>query len=300
MTFSQSVKQELCHAKFHCPECGFLCTYMALSLCQRQSPEILYRSDRPEVVEFLAENLVEDIGVIATVTNPDLSAKGKNKVLLLTLEDKEDRQAFFKRYEIPMKNVLEKVKKACCRAAVLRGAFLSCGTIVDPAREYHLEFRFLDRGQADLFASFCEGFDLHFHRATRKETDILYLKESEHIEDLLTFMGAVKSAMNLMDVKIVKEVRNNVNRITNCETANIQKTVTASVKQVRDIELIRAGKGLSFLSEDLQKTAKARLKYPELSLGELCKVIDPNLSRSGLNHRLKRLSAIAEEMKKEK
>lgn len=300
MTFSQSVKQELCNAKLHCQECGFVFTYAAIRFAPVKEPGVLYRSDYRETIVLLAEKLVEETGVIATVTDPDLTARAKNKVFLLTLEDPEDRAAFERRYGNPLEECLQRLKRDCCRAAFLRGLFISCGSVVDPSREYHLELKFPDRGQADLIRNLYAEYGFPFHQTKRKGQEILYLKESEHIEDLLTYMGAVKSAMSMMDVKIVKEVRNNVNRITNCETANIQKTVAASVRQVQDIELILKEKGLGYLSDDLQKTAEARLQYPELSLGELCGVLNCGLSKSGLNHRLKKLSSIAEELRQQK
>ena len=280
-------------------ECGFAFTYAALKFIPKEN-DILYRSDHRESIVLLAEKLVEDIGVIATITDPDLSTKAKNKIFLLTLEDREDKLAFQNRYGISIETCISGLKKECCKSAFLRGVFLSCGTVVDPSREYHLELKLRNQQEAKVIQKFCDSCGFTFHLTQRKGQTVLYMKESEHIEDVLIFIGAVKSAMNMMDVKIVKEVRNNVNRITNCETANIQKTVTASVRQVQDIEYNNKQKGIGYLSEDLQQTANARLQYPELSLGELCSMMNCGISKSGLSHRFKKISLIAEEIKQEK
>ena len=138
-----------------------------------------------------------------------------------------------------------------------------------------------------------------FRRTRRKEWEILYLKDSDCIADFLTLLGAVQNSMDLVQTKIYKELRNNANRVTNCETANIDKTVQAASRQIQDIQLVLDKKGEGALSEDLLAVARARIAYPEESLSELCRILGSGISRSGLNHRLKRLSALAEAIRAE-
>ena len=131
----------------------------------------------------------------------------------------------------------------------------------------------------------------------RKGNFILYMKESEQIEDFLTWIGATKATLKLMDIKIVKGMRNKVNRATNCETANLDKTVSASRSQVADIAYIKERRGLSYLDEELRPLAELRLENPECSLRELAAMLNPPLSRSGVNHRLKRIQQAAQELR---
>ena len=135
--------------------------------------------------------------------------------------------------------------------------------------------------------------------ARRKGSELLYLKESEQIEDFLTLIGAPVSSMRLMEVKVMKTVRNHVNRTTNCETANLNKTVSAAASQVQDIRFIRDTVGLSYLGPELQEVAELRLKNEEMSLRELAANLSQPISRSGVNHRLRRISEIAEKLREQ-
>ena len=138
---------------------------------------------------------------------------------------------------------------------------------------------------------------VHFKLTHRKGSPLLYLKESEQIEDFLTLTGATKATLKLMDIKIVKEMRNKVNRTTNCETANLGKTVEASQAQVADIAYVKERRGLSYFDEDLQELAALRLENPECSLRELAGLLSVSISRSGVNHRLKRISEAAAKLR---
>jgi len=184
-----------------------------------------------------------------------------------------------------------------CIPYFLRGAFLVCGALSDPARGYHLEF---DAGTLNLSRDLSAliGENLVQPKITvRRGSHIVYYKESENIEDILTYMGATKSTVEMMNAKILKDVRNRVNRRTNCETANIDKTVAASAEQVEDIELIYKQRGREYLSDDLRTLADLRLENPELSLRELGEMLEPNLTRSGVNHRMSKLSQMAEDLR---
>lgn len=184
-------------------------------------------------------------------------------------------------------------EKECCRKAFVRGAFLSGGTVIDPKKNYNLEmvtpYLGLSRDMHRLLLK-C-GFD--FKMVTRKSKYVLYLKNSEAISDFLTYMGAYQAQMELLNIKIEKEIRNDFNRTANSETANLEKTINASVRQVQAIEKIQRTRGLDSLPDDLREIAVLRLKHKELSLSELGMLMNPPLSKSGVNHRLKKLMELA-------
>ena len=189
------------------------------------------------------------------------------------------------------------IKNACCRRAYLRGAFLCIGSISDPAKGYHLEFVCDHAAQAEQVKELIHDFDIDAHIIMRKKYHVVYVKEGEAIVDLLNVMGAYVSLMELENLRIVKDVRNSVNRRVNCETANIGKTVTASSKQIEDIEYIRDHYGIDNLPDNLKEMAQVRILHPDAPLNELGKYLSPPVGKSGVNHRLRRLSEIADSIR---
>lgn len=179
----------------------------------------------------------------------------------------------------------------------LRGAFISCGIVSDPNKEYHLEFSVGDEEKSNYLCRLINESGMKIKISSRKGKYILYTKDSEGISDILTFIGAMISSMEIMNAKIYKGVRNNVNRAVNCEAANIDKIVTASRKQIEDIEFIEKTKGLGCLSEELKIIAELRRDNPEMSLSEIGKLAVPEISRSGVYHRLKKIGEIAERLR---
>ncbi len=186
------------------------------------------------------------------------------------------------------------IKNACCRRAYLRGAFLVTGSMSDPEKSYHLEFVCITSRQAVQLQEIIRDFHIEARIVTRKNHFIVYMKEGAGIVDLLNVMGAHISLMNLENLRIVKEMRNSINRRVNCETANITKTVNAASKQIADILLIQETMGLQRLQDGLRETAEIRLEYPDATLKELGQYLNPPVGKSGVNHRLRKLSEIAE------
>ena len=180
----------------------------------------------------------------------------------------------------------------------LRGAFLSCGVVTDPNKSYHLEFSVGDKEKSKELHRIITESGMKVKTSCRKDKYILYSKDSEAIADILTYIGAMLNSMEVMNAKIYKDVRNNVNRAVNCETANIDKTIEAGRKQAAAIEIIESTKGLGFLSEDLRKIAEIRKESIDLSLSDIGKMVEPPISRSGVYHRLKKICEIAEGLKK--
>lgn len=183
--------------------------------------------------------------------------------------------------------------------AFLRGIFVSCGSVTDPRKEYHLEIVLPENQRCQILVEFIREHGIEIKTTTRCGNTVIYIKESTLIEDFLTYIGAGMRALEIMQVKIEKDLRNRANRSVNCECANLDKTVAASEKSRRDIEFIIGKNAMKSLSAELRETAELRLANPESSLSELCKMFDPPISRSGLNHRLKRLSKVAESLRNE-
>jgi cell division protein WhiA len=180
--------------------------------------------------------------------------------------------------------------------AYIRGAFLGGGSISNPEKTYHLEFVTHDVEYAQDLSKLINSFGLGSKVIQRKSSFIVYLKEGEQIVDLLNIVGAHSSLLELENIRIMKEMRNNVNRLVNCETANLSKTVNAAVRQVESIKLIQKQIGLARLPQNLREIAELRLNFPDESLKELGEMLDPPVGKSGVNHRLRRIEKIAEEL----
>jgi len=187
----------------------------------------------------------------------------------------------------------------CCKRSYLRGAFLGAGSLTDPNKDYHFEISVPDSEKAEELKNIISSFDADAKTVIRKKQYVVYVKDSGMISDILNVMGAPISMMELENVKILKDVRNRVNRQVNCDAANIKKSVAASGKQLEDIALIRKVTGFEGIPAELKETAILRESYPEASLAELVVYNGEKIGKSGLNHRLKRLSAIADKLRSE-
>lgn len=187
-----------------------------------------------------------------------------------------------------------------CRQAFLRGAFLSGGSVTDPQKGYHLELATTHRSVSRELTALLLEMGYSPKEATRKANYITYFKQSEAIEDLLTAIGAPVSAMELMNAKAEKLLRNGVNRRVNCEAANVDKTVDAALEQRRAIQVLRQAGVLDTLSPKLREAAQLREENPELSLSQLADLCDPPVTKSSLSHRLRKLIALSKQTEEEK
>lgn len=192
------------------------------------------------------------------------------------------------------------VQAVCCKRAYIRGAFLAAGSMSDPNKSYHFEIVCGRKEQAEYLKNMIRSFGLDAKIVMRKSNYIVYLKEGAQIVDVLNVMEAPGALMELENVRIMKEMRNSVNRKVNCETANIKKIVSAAVRQREDIEYIRDTIGFDKLPEGLRTIALARLMYPDAPLKELGAALEPALGKSGVNHRLRKLSEIADRLREHK
>ncbi len=194
-----------------------------------------------------------------------------------------------------VRNIL--VQQPCCRRAFIRGVFLASGSMSDPKKSYHFEIVCATKEKGEQVEAIINSFDMDAKIVLRKNHYVVYLKEGAQIVDILNIMEAHVALMELENVRILKDMRNTVNRKVNCETANINKTVSASMKQVNDILYIQETIGLEELSEGLREVAELRLLYQELPLKELGELLEVPVGKSGVNHRLRKLGTIAEELR---
>ena len=198
---------------------------------------------------------------------------------------------------LSVENVI--VQAVCCKRAYIRGAFIASGSMSDPDKSYHFEIVCGTLKQAEYLRNMINSFEMDAKIVKRKKSYVVYLKEGSQIVDILNIMEAHVALLELENVRIMKEMRNTVNRKVNCETANINKTVSASVRQMEDIIYIRDNIGFDKLPDGLKDVALTRLTYPDATLKELGGLLENPIGKSGVNHRLRKLSEIAEKLREQ-
>lgn len=211
-----------------------------------------------------------------------------------------EKLAIIKEQDIFTHHISDKYfKKSCCKKAYLRGAFLAGGSVNNPeTSSYHLEIFNFQQAHNKSICDLLNTFDLRARELKRRNGYITYIKEAERITEFLIIIGAHNALFKFEDVRIVRDVRNSVNRLVNCETANLNKTIGAAFRQVESIKLIKETVGLDVLPDHLQKIAKLRLEHQEASLKELGELLaSEKISKSGINHRLRRLDQIANKIR---
>ncbi len=189
------------------------------------------------------------------------------------------------------------IKRRCCKRAYIRGAFLGGGSISNPEKTYHLEFvtNYEDHGE-DL-SLIINSFGLSSKIVMRKENYVVYIKEGEQIVDILNIIGAHQALLKLEDIRVLKDIRNNINRLVNCETANLGKTINASLKQIENIEIIDRYMGIHKLSNNLREVAELRLENTDASLKEIGMMLEPPVGKSGINHRFRKIEELADKLR---
>ncbi len=232
--------------------------------------------------------LKRNISYVLMVTS-DMGAEN----LLRELGILSQEEGFFTMNKVP-ENL---TKDNECVRAFIRGAFLGGGSISDPEKNYHLEFVTNNEEFAESLKDLINSLGFNSKTVSRKSNYVVYLKESEQISDLLNIVGAHQALLSLESTKIVKEMRNNVNRIVNCETANLSKTVNAAVRQIENIKYIEEKVGLSYLPDNLREIAFLRIENEDLTLKELGEMAIPQLSKSAVNHRLRKIEHIAQDLR---
>lgn len=191
----------------------------------------------------------------------------------------------------------EIVRKRCCKRACLRGIFLGAGTISDPGKAYHTEIVCASELMAADVRKLINSFGMNAKISRRKNRYVVYLKEGEQVEDFLNLLGARQQLFKIQDIRILRDMRNRANRISNCETANVDKTILTAGRQIEDIRLIEKTRGLDSLPDKLREAAFLRLENPEASIVELAGMTDPPMKKSGFNHRLQKLAELADKIR---
>lgn len=192
------------------------------------------------------------------------------------------------------------IKRRCDQKAYLRGAFLAGGSINNPEGTYHLEIVSNDEQHAQALCQLIKRFKLRAKVSMRKNWYVVYLKESEHIVDFLGIVGAHHALLEFENVRVLKDVRNQVNRLVNCETANLDKIVDAAVRQLENIQFIADTIGLQSLPPTLRDIAELRLQYSEASLKELGEMLKPKVGKSGVNHRMRKIDELADQIRNQR
>ncbi|WP_026476709.1 DNA-binding protein WhiA [Alkaliphilus transvaalensis] len=205
---------------------------------------------------------------------------------------RREEDSFDITYDIPE----DIIKSQCCKRSYLRGAFLGGGSVSDPEKTYHLEFVTNSLEHSEVVKNLVNDFDLNAKIIQRKGSFVVYLKEGDQVVDLLNIIGAHSALLDLENVRIMKQMRNDINRIVNCETANLSKTVNASIRQIENIEYIKATVGLHKLPNNLREIAEIRLNHQEASLKELGQMLNPSIGKSGVNHRLRKIEEFAQKL----
>ncbi|MDO5154642.1 MAG: DNA-binding protein WhiA [Eubacteriales bacterium] len=191
------------------------------------------------------------------------------------------------------------IQKDCCKKSFIRGVFLAAGSVNDPNKAYHFEIVVQNREMAEVVRDVINGFSMDAKIVKRKKYYVVYLKEGSMIVDILNIMEAYVGLMDMENIRILKDMRNDINRRNNCDIANIKKTVSAARRQIEDIEYIEKTKGLKYLKDSLRVIAELRLEEPDANLTELGEMLNPPVSKSGVNHRLRKISSIAQTIRKE-
>mgnify|MGYP004546317529 CR=1 FL=1 len=301
MTFSTKVKNELCKISRPFNDSSIKLLYGLLLFSRNfKASDISFYTENKNVSELICDLILQNFGCIVDI----ISSNKVKENLILKIPYAQDRQEILKKFGVLDDKINLKINNDLLKTQndlklFLRGVFLTCGTVTDPQNGYHLEFSVpymnLSKCLVELLSSI-KSINLKVKSTVRKGNFVVYIKDSADITDFLTYVGASTSAMDFMQVKMVKEVRNYVNRTTNFETANISKIANAAATQIEAIKKIKKCGKFNCLDEISKELANLRIKNPEMSLRELGENLSIPLTRSGVNHKMKKILNISENM----
>ena len=308
MSFSGMVKEELSRQISMARHCRIAEISALLSACGRmtQDGRLRFQTENDAVVRKYFTLLQKTFNIEKEISVRENSHLKRVKVYVLEISDPEEIREILQATKLIADSkfcdtlILQDmlvVQQSCCKRAYIRGAFLASGSISDPEKGYHFEIVYPDERKAQQLQTIIRSFSVDAKIVQRKKSYVVYVKEGAQIVDMLAVMEANVALMDLENIRILKEMRNSVNRKVNCETANINKTVNAAVKQMEDIKLIQQVMGFEQLSDGLAQIAELRMQYPEATLKELGMMLSPQVGKSGVNHRLRKLSALADELR---
>ena len=313
MSFSSKVKEELSKDCNNPRHCCIAETAAIISMCgkvifdEKDRVRIEIHTENVTVARKYFTLLKKTYNINTDISIRHRSSLNKSRSYILSVNDDETARKILMTCRL-MKpfGVIEEdfsisdsliIQRECCKRAFIRGAFLASGSVSDPVKTYHFEIVCLSEAKAKQLQMIMETFNINARVIKRRKYFVVYVKDSSQVVDLLNIMGAYNALMDMENVRIVKDMRNNVNRKVNCETANINKTVSAAVKQIEDIRFIQMSSAFDELPESLQEMAELRVRYPEATLAELGQLLDTPVGKSGVNHRLKKISLFADELR---
>lgn len=288
MSFSQDVKEELSKinnlANKKCVKLEFM-GYGISSNVSIVNNTMRFSTESPYNINRFAKllNNIENHHYKIQMQGKSYVISSKNTNILTLLQQADTK-------ELPIDNDVE-------AKAFVRGCFLGSGSINNPENKYHIEIMLKAKKDAQVVIEILEKYQLHFKLLEKENSTSIYSKDGEEISKFLAFIGANTAVLKFEEIRVYRDMRNNVNRLVNCETANLSKTVNAAVKQIEAIKQIKESGKFVELSDNLKEIAELRLNHPEISLTELGKMTNPPVGKSGVNHRLKAIMKIAEELK---
>ena len=314
MSFSGNIKEEISRQLSPARHCQIAELAAIISMCgavmidSRGHAALKIHTENLAVARKSFTLLRKTFNIETAIVIREGSHLKRGKVYLVEVADPQRAEEILQGTKLSVNNktgLLEMdnslvVQMNCCKRAFIRGTFLSSGSISDPEKGYHFEIVCPDRGKAEQLQGIIRSFHVEAKIVVRKKSYVVYVKEGAQIVDMLAVMEANVALMDLENIRILKEMRNTVNRKVNCEAANINKTVNAAVRQVEDIQLISRTVGFESLTDALAQVARLRLKYPDATLKELGMMLNPQVGKSGVNHRLRKLSEIADELRENK
>lgn len=284
MSFSYDVKEELSGLKNfknkELLEAEFL-GYILTGNAVLDREKVCYITEN----EYNIERLFKILFALDIVYEPEI----KGKFFEAVIDSRVVSERFLKFANVTDDNI---------KKSIIKGAFLGAGSVTDPEKNYHLEINFGDKKNAEFILNLCKSYNIEFKILEVNSKYILYIKEGEQISKFLACIGANKAVLKFEDIRIFKEMKNNVNRAVNMETANLNKTIDAAILQIEDIQLIKEKNKFEDMPEELKEVAIYRIENPEASLKEIGESLNNPLSKSGVNHRLKKIHEIAEELRK--
>lgn len=316
MSFSARVKEELSHQLSRARHCQIAELSAILSLCGRIHIDeedhfsIRIHTENVAVARKYFTLLKNTFNIKADISIRRNAFLKKSRSYTVLVRDHKDALRVLEAVKMVdaggevgenlsvVRNMV--IQNSCCKKAFIRGAFLATGSISDPEKFYHFEIVCASMEKAVQLQNVIMAFDIDAKIVVRKKYYVVYIKEGSQIVELLGLMEAHVALMELENIRILKEMRNSVNRQVNCETANINKTVSAAVKQLADITYIRDTVGLDYLPEILSEVAQVRLDMPDATLKELGENLSNPVGKSGVNHRLRKISAVAESLREER
>lgn len=297
MSFSSDTKAEITENITSKKCCALAICYGILLYCNMfSSREIRIITGNPHFADILPKLFKRAFGFGFDSISAKTSAKGKQSFVI---SSQEKLSVIFNAYGYDMDSLLAHhvnlgvLDETCCKVSFIKGAFLAGGSVTDPSKRYHFELATAHYSVSRETYSLLLELGFSPRATSRKGNYILYFKQSESIEDLLTLLGASGASMSVMSAKIEKDMMNSVNRQVNCDTANVKKTVEAAQVQLEAIAKLKAAAVLSTLPEQLQYTAQLRTSHPELSISELAAMHEPSVTKSCLSHRLRKLTELA-------